>query len=50
MIAFDALPPYVVAAIPIGLVFIEAVVLYVGYGALEQLIGPRLVKSLTREH
>lgn len=35
------------AAIRIGLVFVQAVVLYVGYGALERAIGPQLVDRLT---
>lgn len=31
------------AAAVIGVVLVEALVLYVGYGALEQRFGPRLV-------
>jgi hypothetical protein len=34
------------AAILIGAVLLEAVLLYVGYGGLEKLIGPRLMKTL----
>jgi hypothetical protein len=34
------------AAILIGLVLVEALVLYVGYGALEQLLGPKIAKLL----
>jgi hypothetical protein len=30
----------------IGLVLVEAVVLYVGYGALEKLLGPKLTRVL----
>jgi hypothetical protein len=33
-------------ALLIGTILLEAVVLYVGYGALERLLGPRLMKFL----
>lgn len=31
-------------ALLIGAILLEAIVLYVGYGGLERLIGPRLMK------
>jgi hypothetical protein len=34
------------AAILIGAVLFEAVLLYVGYGGLERLLGPRLMATL----
>lgn len=34
------------AATLIGAVLLEAVVLYVGYGGLERLLGPRLMNTL----
>lgn len=34
------------AALLIGTVLLEAVVLYVGYGGLERLVGPRLMKLI----
>ena len=37
------------AAALIGLVLLEALVLYVGYGALEQLVGARVVRLLRGE-
>ncbi|ELZ30509.1 hypothetical protein C475_00155 [Halosimplex carlsbadense 2-9-1] len=33
-------------ALVIGVVLMEAIVLYVGYGYLERLVGPRLVAAL----
>jgi hypothetical protein len=32
-----------------GIVLIEAIVLYIGYGALEQLLGPTITKLLRGE-
>lgn len=37
------------AALLIGLVLVEALVLYVGYGALERLFGPTLTRFLRGE-
>lgn len=37
------------AAALIGLVLLEALVLYVGYGALERLLGPTLTRFLRGE-
>ncbi|WP_331234613.1 DUF7512 family protein [Natronorarus salvus] len=36
------------AALLIGIVLLEAIVLYVGYGGVERLVGPRLLALLTR--
>lgn len=47
MIDGTSLPPAAQAASLIGVVLVEAMVLYVGYGALEQLVGDRLVGRLT---
>jgi len=33
-------------ALLIGVILLEAIVLYVGYGGLERLVGPRLMKLL----
>lgn len=33
-------------ALLIGTILLEAIVLYVGYGALERLVGPRLMEFL----
>lgn len=33
-------------ALLIGAILLEAIVLYVGYGGLERLVGPRLMKFL----
>lgn len=33
-------------AMLIGVILLEAVVLYVGYGGLERLLGPRVMKLL----
>jgi hypothetical protein len=33
-------------ALVVGVVLLEAIVLYVGYGALERLLGPRLVEAM----
>jgi len=33
-------------ALLIGVILVEAVVLYVGYGGLERLVGPRLLDAL----
>lgn len=34
------------AVVVIGVVLVEAIVLYVGYGLLERLLGPALVETL----
>ncbi|WP_168927066.1 DUF7512 family protein [Natronorubrum aibiense] len=35
------------AALVIGVVLFEAIVLYVGYGGLERLVGSRLIDTVT---
>ncbi|WP_191967054.1 MULTISPECIES: hypothetical protein [Haloferax] len=37
------------AAALVGLVFVEAMVLYVGYGVLESVLGPAVMKLLGGE-
>jgi hypothetical protein len=37
------------AALLIGIVLVEAMLLYVGYGALEQLLGPTITRLLRGE-
>jgi hypothetical protein len=37
------------AAIVVGLVLVEALLLYVGYGTLERLLGPAITKALRGE-
>lgn len=38
-----------VAALLIGIVLVEAMLLYVGYGALERLLGPSITRLLRGE-
>jgi hypothetical protein len=37
------------AGLVMGVVLLEAIVLYIGYGALERLLGPTLVKMVSGE-
>lgn len=46
MIELASLPPSAQAAILVGVVLVEAVVLYVGYGVLERIVAPPLMKSI----
>jgi len=46
MIDVTSLPPVAQAAALIGVVLLEAMVLYVGYGAAEQAIGERLIERI----
>ena len=46
MIEFTALPPTVQAALLVVLVSVEAVVLYAGYGALEQALAPSVIETI----
>jgi hypothetical protein len=39
-------PPVVEAALLIGAVLLEAIVLYVGYGAVEQLFGQMVIERI----
>jgi len=46
MIDPASLPPAAQAAALIGVVLLEAMVLYVGYGAAEQAIGDKLIERI----
>lgn len=46
MIETLPVPTAVQAVLLIGIVLIEAVVLYVGYGYVEQLVGPPLLETI----
>jgi hypothetical protein len=46
MIDVIALPDYVQAAILIGVVLAEAVALYAGYGALEDVLAPAIIETI----
>jgi len=47
MIDLSGLPAWAQAASLIGVVLVEAMILYVGYGAVEQAIGQKLIDRLT---
>ncbi|WP_290819375.1 hypothetical protein [Halovivax sp.] len=46
MIEFTALPPIVQAALLVVLVSVEAIVLYVGYGVVEQALAPSVIETI----
>ena len=46
MIEFSAYSPLVQATLLVGVVFFQAVVLYVGYGAVERVATP-LIETIT---
>lgn len=46
MIGFESLPSAAEAILLIGIVLLEAMILYVGYGALEQVLGQRILKRI----
>lgn len=46
MIEFTALSPAVQAVVLVGIVLLEAVVLYVGYGAVERVATPVVMNKL----
>ncbi len=48
MIEALAVPGYVQAAILVGVVLIEAVVFYAGYGALEDTVAPTVIDRIER--
>lgn len=48
MIDAIAVPGYVQAAILVGVVLIEAVAFYAGYGALEDAVAPAVIETLER--
>jgi hypothetical protein len=49
MFGIESLSGNALAAVLVGLVLVEAAVLYVGYGALEQLVGKHVVRLLRGE-
>lgn len=49
MFGIETLSGNALAAALVGLVLVEAAVLYVGYGALEQLLGKHVVRLLRGE-
>jgi hypothetical protein len=49
MFGIETLSGNAQAAALVGLVLVEAALLYVGYGALEQLVGARVVRLLRGE-
>ena len=46
MIGLESLPPAVQAGSLIGIVLLEAMVLYVGYGLAERIVGQRVVEQI----
>lgn len=46
MIEALAVPGYVQAAILVGVVLIEAIAFYIGYGALEETIAPTVIETI----
>jgi hypothetical protein len=46
MFGLETLTGPTAAVAIIGIVLVEALILYVGYGALEQLLGPVITKAL----
>jgi len=49
MFGIETLGGSVGAVVLIGIVLLEAIVLYVGYGALERFLGPRIARLLRGE-
>ena len=49
MIDFAAVPPLVQALLVVGVILVEAVVLYVGYGAIERVVEPPLTEILKHD-
>ncbi len=46
MMGFESLSPIVQAIILVGVILIEAVVLYVGYGAIERVTAPKIRQAI----
>lgn len=46
MLALLEVPPAVQALLVVGIILVEAVVLYVGYGAVERVLTPHVVERL----
>jgi hypothetical protein len=49
MFGVESLGGWTQAGTVIGLVLLEAIVLYVGYGGLERLVGPRITDTIRGE-
>jgi hypothetical protein len=49
MFGIESLTGNAQAVVLVGLVLVEAIVLYVGYGALEQILGPTVAGILRGE-
>ncbi|WP_435348817.1 DUF7512 family protein [Haloarchaeobius sp. HRN-SO-5] len=49
MIDLGSLPPLAEAGALIGIVLVEAVILYVGYGAAEQILGETLIERIKND-
>lgn len=49
MLGVESLGGWTQAAVVIGLVLVEAIVLYVGYGALERLVGSTITDAIRGE-
>lgn len=49
MFGIESLGGWTQAGVVIGLVLLEAVVLYVGYGGLERLVGSRITDTIRGE-
>lgn len=49
MFGIESLGSWTQAGTVIGLVLLEAIVLYVGYGELERLVGPRITGAIRGE-
>ena len=46
MIEFTALPPTLQAALLVVLVSVEAIILYAGYGVVEQALAPSVIETI----
>ena len=46
MLAFTGIPAPVQALLVVALILVQAVVLYVGYGYVESLVGKRIIRRI----
>jgi hypothetical protein len=49
MIGIDSVVGAAQSATPVGIVLLQAIVLYVGYGGLERLVGPKIAAAIEHE-
>lgn len=49
MFGIESLGGWTQAGTVIGLVLLEAIVLYAGYGGLERLVGPKITSAISGE-